>query len=294
MRYPASYPKILSDHFQTIFVTDLETTGFDPWRCEILTMSLSALDYLTLERKGSVELTFKPKNLQYWDYIAPSKKPPKKPKKKASEVHGISLSQALYFDDKKKSTGLMMEFFWAFAGDYPQILVCHAFDMYRSGNFLDVAFIMAHLEKMGRRWEFLKYVRFFESTETYFRAARAAGYYRSGFDLFSQPTSEEDQEGEDFKLDTLCRHYKIPLEHHNSKSDREACEELYRKARSLGTNEEEATFDLQGEHDWNGERSRESMLGEIHNSNRRSEDSDLGEGSQENSHVRSEIYEYEL
>lgn len=263
MRYPGSelYPKIMTDKFHTIIVVDLETTGLDPWRCEILTWSMSAVDYSSLRRKASIELTFRPQNLNFWDYIAPSKS--KKPLKKASEIHGISLSQALYFDDKKTSTTKALDFIGDHCGGVPQILVCHAFDLYGRGAFMDVTFIMAHLEKLGRRFELYRHLRFFESTETYFREARRRGYYRAGgSDLFTQV--EGDEEGENFKLDTLCRHYKIPYNHHNAQADRESCEALYAVARSLGTNDDEETFDLQGTDDGEALRSGAGNGIELH------------------------------
>ena len=260
MRYPGSelYPKIMTDKFHTIIVVDLETTGLDPWRCEILTWSMSAVDYFTLQRKASIELTFRPQNLAFWDYIHPeaiaraAKR--KKPIKKASEIHGISLSQALYFDDKNKSTALALEFIGDHCGGIPQTFLCHAFDLYQKLGFMDLQFVMSHLIKMDtrdgglRRDHFYKNLRFFESTESYFREARRRGYYRAGgSDLFSQVA--EDEEGDNFKLDTLCRHYKIPYNHHNAQADRESCEALYAVARSLGTNDDEDSFDLQGTDD---------------------------------------------
>lgn len=256
MRYPSNYPLIMSEKIHTLIVVDIETTGLDTWRNEILTWSMSAVDYFTLERKDSIELTFRPKNLQYWDYQVPTKS--KKPRKKASEIHGISLSQALYFEDKHSASIRALEFISKHCNGDPQIMVCHAFDLYRTGNFLDVAFIMIHLEKLGMRWELYKHIRFFESTETYFREARLRGFYRSGNDLFNQV--DEDDEGRDFKLGTLCKHYKITLNnHHTAQDDREACESLYRVARGLGDkNDEESEFDLHRESDGDGISSRES------------------------------------
>ncbi len=266
MRYPEEIPSIFLEKLDTIITIDLETTGFDSWRCEILTLSLSAMDYSTLQRKDSIELTFRPKNLKYWNYIDPSRIRAGKIPKTAEEIHGISLSQALYFDGKESSTFKALDFINDYCRGIPQILLCHALDMYRSGNLYDVAMLMAHFEKFGLREKLYSNLRFFQSTETYFRAARARGYYRQRSDLFSTKNGllEDDQEGEDFKLPTLCAHYKIPLIHHQVKSDREACEELYRIARSLGTNEEESSFNLEGEDFGNGVRGGESMLGPVH------------------------------
>lgn len=226
VKYPADYSPLFEEKFSTLIVVDLETTGLDPWRNEILTWSMSALDYKTLKRKSSIELTFKPKNLGYWSM-------------EAEEVHKISFPQALYFDEKQVSTERALAFIEDYCTGSPQILVCHAFDKYRTTNLFDSTMILTHLEKMGLRHRFYKSIRFFESTETYFREARLRGYYRRGTtDLFNYVEGEEVEEGKDFKLKTLCSHYKIKLDHHQAKSDREACEQLYRIARGLGeTNE---------------------------------------------------------
>ena len=249
MKYPADYSPLFEDKFKSLIVVDLETTGMDSYRCEILTWSMSVVDYSTLQRKDLIELTFRPKNLQYWNYLAPdyveSMKKRKKPIKTAEDIHGISLSQSLYFDDKVTSTKRGLEFISDHCQGVPQILVCHAFDNFKTDRFLDVAFIMAHMEKMGLRWELYKHLRFFQSTESYFREARARGYYRKGSaDLLSWKEGEEVEEGEDFKLNTLCKHYKIKLQHHNAQSDREACEALYRIARGLGEENEGTAVEL--------------------------------------------------
>lgn len=251
MRYPGSemYPKCLVEKFHTMIFFDLETTGLDAWRCEILTASVSAVDFYTLRRKASIELTFRPQNLAFWDYIAPGKR--RKPLKKASEIHGISLSQALYFDGKEQSTTKMMDFIGDHCHGSPQIMVCHAFDNYGNVALMDVAFLMAHLVKMDERIgsrmreHLYQNIRFFESTETYFREARRRGYYRvGGSDLLSYH-DPEDPEGEDFKLPTICKYYKIPMKkHHNAQYDRECCEALYATARGLGTNDEEESLNL--------------------------------------------------
>jgi DNA polymerase III epsilon subunit-like protein len=244
MRYPESYPEIMSRLFKVLIVVDVETTGFDAWRNEIITWSMSAVDYFTLERLGSIELTFQPKNLQYWG-------------KGAEDVHGISVSQALYFEDRKISTNRAIEFIEDYCKGKPNIMVCHAFDKYKTCNLFDINMIKTQFILEGKRDRFYRNCRYYQSTETYFRAARSRGYYRAGGgDLFSQVN--EGEEGSDFKLKTLCKHYKIKLDkHHTAQDDREACEELYRIARGLGTNEDESTFDLQGSDDIKGIRSGE-------------------------------------
>lgn len=206
MIYPSSdlYPEILSKNFTTYFFVDLETTGFDSWRNEILTLSIGALDYHSLEEIDSLELNFKPKNLSFWG-------------KGAEEKHGISISEALYFEDKVSSTNKLINFLEKHSKKGPQILVCHAFDMFSRNNFFDVSMLRVHMVKLNLETRFNRAIRFFESTDSYFREASRNGYVKTP----------------DYKLPTLCQIYNIKLNHHEAKSDRVACQELYKIARRL-------------------------------------------------------------
>lgn len=252
MRYPGSelYSPLMKSKFHTIMAVDIETTGLDYWRNEILSMSLGAMDYETMEPIASEEFVFRPKNLQYWSV-------------ESQRIHKISIAEAIHFEPKAEATRRFMQFFEKHCKGVPQILVCHAFDKYRTGAFFDVAFIMAHLEKFGLREQLYKQVRFFESTDTYFRGARARGYYRASADIFSK--DGELQEGKDFKLSTLCKTFKIKLDHHDAKSDREACQALYRIARSFGTYDEENALELQEQEDGEDSQGPQETRWEVHN-----------------------------
>ena len=214
MIYPAEYPEILSKNFKTLFFVDLETTGFDYWRNEILTWSMSAVDYSSLEVLDEIELNFKPHNLNHWGH-------------EAEKIHKITVSQALYFEDKLPSTTKALEFIEKHSQG-AQILVCHAFDRYRNGNLFDANMIRWHMEKMGMRHRYYRSIRFHESTSTYFLEAKKKGYYTPE-SILSMESEEKS-----VSLKTLCNRYKIPLNHHDAKSDREACYQLYKIARSFG------------------------------------------------------------
>lgn len=215
MKYPADYPEILSDKFKTLFFVDIETTGTDYWRNEILTWSMSAVDYYSLEQIDEIELTFKPHNLKFWS-------------RDSEKIHKIPLSKALYFEDKMTSSLKALEFIEKYSFNSPQVLVCHAFDKYRNGDLFDANMIKWHMEKLGLRFRYQKSIRFTQSTATFFLEAKKQGYHVSD-KLFSQ---EDEEKGVALKV--LCKKYGIALDHHNAKSDRQACYELYKIARAFG------------------------------------------------------------
>lgn len=194
MKYPVEYAPIVEDKFEVCFFVDLETTGLDPMRNEILTVSLSVCDYKTLEQIEEIELEFKPVNLKYWS-------------EEAEKVHGIKLQKALSFQDKRHSTNEMMRFFKRHQKEGVQPIVSHALNY--MGAYFDQNFLMQHFFRTADE-QLYQYRRICGISQSTIDFAKALG----GF--------------ENYKLSTLCKFYNIPLNHHNSKSDREACQKLYK------------------------------------------------------------------
>lgn len=200
MKYPEEYSETTEKNFNKIFFVDLETTGLDAMRNEILTASISVCDYHTLDQIEEIELTFKPQNLKFWS-------------QEAEAVHGISLQKALTFQDKIHSTNELIRFFKRNSSPFPQPLVSHALNL--KGYFFDQNFLLQHFMRSSQElfFEFRKMAGVSQSTINY---AKAIGGFPN------------------YKLSTLCAHFGIPLDHHNAKSDREACQKLYSIFRSGG------------------------------------------------------------
>ena len=195
MKYPNDYFHIP----KWIYFCDIETTGFDYWRNEILTLSISRHDYASLELDDELELTFKPSNLQHFG---------------GSEVHGFSISDTLEFEDKSESTSKLIEFFENTNCEH-NVFCCHA--LWRYNTFFDWAFLLVHMIKFKTEYFLRNHLNKLESTVNYFKHLQKNG-------LISV---------ENFKLNTLCNHFKIALDHHDAKSDRVACFELYKIARGF-------------------------------------------------------------
>lgn len=185
------------------FFLDVETTGLDYYRNEIITLSISAYDKYV--KNDDLYLTIRPERLKYWS-------------KEAELAHGISIQQSLLFDEKKDSFSELMRFIDRYS-DGNAMLICHAFDKFKTQNLFDVNFLKVGLEECGFYWSFRRSVKQFGSTDTIFREATQRG------DFDKLPS---------YALNKLCDHFKIPLKHHDVVSDREACEQLYFKAKELG------------------------------------------------------------
>jgi len=195
MKYPVSYfsePKYL-------FVCDHETTGFNYWKNEILTTSFGLYNYSTLELLDEIELQFKPSNLRNFG---------------GEEVHGISVSEAITFPEKRESTKKLLDFIEQVDSDH-NAFCCHAPYVY--GTYFDWAFMFVHFCKYGLEYRLRKKINKLESTTIYLRKLRDEGKID-----FDKP-----------KLNEICEMFGIELKHHDAKSDRLACLEIYKKARSL-------------------------------------------------------------
>lgn len=218
MKYPVEYPEITEKRFNSLFFIDLESTGFDYWRNEILTLYVIVADYHSLKIREEKLFKFQIENAKNWG-------------REAERVHGISLSQALYFPPKKEASEELLSLLEKYSFNGPQVLVCHAFDKFRKGDLFDSSMLTWHMEKLGLRFRYQRSVSHHQSTATYFLEAKAKGYYTPA--LFN---NQDEEKG--VSLSVLCKAFKIPLKHHDPKSDAHACYQLYKIARSFGSGKE--------------------------------------------------------
>lgn len=196
MIYPVEYVPMIENGFEVSFFVDLETTGLEPMRNEILTASLSVTDYDSQVEIDSIELKFRPTRIAWWNV-------------ESAAIHGVTLDEAMTFPSTKESTDRMYDFLLKHSRSRTQPMVCHAL---KFAGFFDTAFLEGHFLEHDLMYEYRVICGIHQSTITYAKAYNTA--MKAGFD--------------DFKLDTLCRHFKIPLDHHNASSDRKACQQLYK------------------------------------------------------------------
>lgn len=169
---------------------DLETTGTDSLRNEIISLSISASN-----RSGeidSLELKMRPEN-DFWD-------------KDAESVHGISRFEAGRFMPQSEGAAKLKEFL----DKYPNsVIVCHA--AYVFNSYFDFNFLNQFLNKYVDHNYLYSKTLIQTSTVTWFR-------WLSKNDI---------EHNESFGLRELCKKYKIDLNHHEAKSDRSATQQLF-------------------------------------------------------------------
>lgn len=176
-----------------VVVFDIESTGLDFWRNEILTISASIMDGLKVV--DEFEGKFRPIDFQTWS-------------SEAEQVHKISVPDAMAFNDQKEETIRFGKFISQVKKQSD--FVCHAIN-YR-GSYFDTGFLQAHFTKHGLLYNYRKY---FKST-------------LSTIDLMRKYSGELGYPDKSYKLDRVCSFLGIPLDHHNAQSDRKACEQIYK------------------------------------------------------------------
>jgi DNA polymerase III alpha subunit (gram-positive type) len=182
------------------FVIDIETTGLDYWRNEILTLSVSAMQLDGYNELDKELFQFRPTRPKFFS-------------QESEEIHGISIDQAMNFPEQRKEMKRFLNFLKAYASK-PQLMVCHAKWF---GKYFDSAFIDCQLFLTNEIWEKRKYIGKTVSTLTMAQSAKV--------------------QSESFSLDSLCKHYQIELKHHDADSDRNACQELFKILHSQGAND---------------------------------------------------------
>ena len=169
------------------YIVDLESSGLNSYRSEILTLSISACN-----KHGvidEVELSRRP-TTNYWE-------------EDAEKIHGISRFAASRFPEDFNDR------LTQFLEKHGQgVMICHALKM---SSYFDATILLNHFDKQDKRHDFYKYFRQSQSTITWLKYLN-----RIGVEL-----------NHEFNLDALCKKYRIELIHHNAKSDREACQKLF-------------------------------------------------------------------
>ena len=176
-----------------IAVVDIETTGTDYWRSEIIALSVG-LYQNTGELVAEKDLYFKPVRIKFWS-------------DEAEMVHGINKEVAMNLPDANKSWGEFFEFLDSHI-EKPIPFVCHALWF---GHYFDRAFLECQMFLTNHHWLLRKYFSASVSTHTMAQKLKTHGYYNF----------------EKLSLDYLSNWFKIDLDHHDAKSDRIACAKLY-------------------------------------------------------------------
>lgn len=120
-----------------------------------------------------------------------------------------------------------IEWIESIVGDGPAPFICHALKPFKPGeSYFDYGHLRALYYDLGLekklegghfRWEKILPHKYLQSSVTWARALKDAGQLAT----------------ENAKLDTLCSHYGIHLDHHNAVSDVKACRELMIRFRRL-------------------------------------------------------------
>lgn len=183
---------------EAIISCDLETTGLDMnlGACWI-TGSFGKLDPKTLQTIDELELKSRP---FHWD-------------EEARKIHRISIHTAREFPPRDETLDRLIEFL---PKNRKFAFLCHASDS--TFNVKTKQKIHAHFDLAMIKADYIFQDRYFD-------------FYKH-FDekkIISTVTIARALGMESAKLNNLCKHFNIELDHHNAKSDRLACEELLRR-----------------------------------------------------------------
>lgn len=187
---------------------DIEGTSVNPHYAEILTISASRKSQ-DLELIDEIELCLKPDT---WGIHADE----------AQEIHGISKRRAMRFPNKLKGLNQLMD--WISIGS---TMVCHASPNTEFGfQHYDRAILFMACIYENMEHEFLRKIRNVESTLTIAKRLDKEGIIDIP-KITKVNVNGVSRTFKSFSLDNLCNYYNIKLNHHEARSDRIACEQLY-------------------------------------------------------------------
>lgn len=185
-------------NIEAIVSCDLETTGLDVnlGACWI-TGSFGKLDPVTLQTIDELELKSRP---YHWD-------------EEARRIHRISIHTAREFPEREESLQKLID--WL-PKDRNFAFLCHAKSSYFDSKAKRQ--INAHFDFAMLKSDFLYQDRYFDFYK-YFDEKK----------IISTITIAKSLGIKDVKLNDLCEYFKIELNHHDARSDRIACEEIFRR-----------------------------------------------------------------
>lgn len=198
---------------------DYETTSLDPVAGDIISGHMILTDRFVCV-KDSLDFRARP-DASGWQ-------------ESAAEVHGFTLKECLKFPRPEE----VAKEIYTWLHPYRQKITMVYHGMSRS--FFD---------KEKQQWSWGA----FDPKFLYFLFYKIDKFYRyyEIFDKYKTPISTVDMAKKvlkapvrakfnmdkhdvaDFRLDTLCKHFDIPLQHHNARSDAEACMQIFKQCKEM-------------------------------------------------------------
>jgi hypothetical protein len=149
---------------------------------------------------------------------------PGKWSKEAEAVHKITLAEAMTFPEKKEQAAFMVQWLQSYGQG---AFICHAF----KGNG---SFYNGKTQDKGYfDWNHLFYMVFDTDLVGEWRKVFQGEQVESTDTIGRLLKTRNKISAENMKLNTLCEIFEIPLNHHDAKSDVEACFKIYKKFRNL-------------------------------------------------------------
>jgi len=185
-------------------ITDIETSGRDPWRNEIIQIATIIAD-----KEFKVVKTFnkylKPERRSYWD-------------EGAEKIHGITWNKSRCFDNRDSVLNEYIHFLNSNCPDGGHSFVAHALPFRSSIDFFDRNFLFAFFWVRDLRTDFYKLFPEGKTISTIHKKRKLA----------TQRYQIKDQ-----KLSTWADKLNFELDHHDALSDTKCCLEVLKYQKSI-------------------------------------------------------------